>query len=57
MPSAPSQCCTRNVPWKPTNSVQNVILPSRSSSILPVNFGHQKWNPENIAKTTVPKMT
>ena len=28
--------------WKPTNSVQKWILPSRSSSILPVIFGHQK---------------
>ncbi len=39
------------------NNVQKVIFPSRSSSILPVNFGHQKWNPANIAKTTVPKTT
>src|SRR5690606_32388400 len=57
MPSAPSQCWIRKVPWKPTNRVQKVILPSRSSSILPVNLGHQKWKPENIANTTVPKTT
>lgn len=43
--------------WNPMNSIQNCTLPSRSSSILPVNFGHQKKNPENIAKTTVPKTT
>ncbi len=38
-------------------SVQNVTFPSRSSSIFPVNFGHQKWNPANIANTTVPNTT
>ncbi len=43
--------------WKPVNSVQKCSLPSRSSSILPVIFGHQKWKPANIAKTTVPKTT
>ncbi len=43
--------------WKPKNSVQKVILPRRSSSILPVIFGHQKWKPANIAKTTVPNTT
>ncbi|PPS75230.1 hypothetical protein BZZ08_06756 [Streptomyces sp. MH60] len=57
MPFAPSQCWTRKVPWKPVNSVQKVILPRRSSSILPVNFGHQKWKPANIANTTVPNTT
>ena len=45
------------MPWKPTNSIQNWILPRRSFSILPVNFGHQKKKPANIANTTVPKMT
>ncbi len=39
------------------NSAQNWILPSRSSSIFPVNLGHQKKNPAKIAKTTVPKTT
>ncbi len=39
------------------NSVQNVILPRRSSRSLPVHLGHQKWKPANIAKTTVPNTT
>ena len=38
----PSQCWIRNVVWKPMNSVQKCHLPSRSSSMRPVNFGHQK---------------
>ena len=28
--------------WKPKNSIQKWILPSVSSSIRPVNLGHQK---------------
>ena len=42
MPSAPSQCWTRNVVWKPMNSSQKCTLPRLSLSILPVHFGHQK---------------
>ena len=32
----------RKVVWNPMNSIQKWIFPSRSSSIRPVNFGHQK---------------
>jgi hypothetical protein len=28
--------------WKPMNSIQKWILPSRSSSMRPVSLGHQK---------------
>ena len=36
MPWTPSQCCTRNVVWKPMNSNQKCTFPSRSSSIQQV---------------------
>ena len=42
MPSVPSQCCTRNVVWKPMKVSQKWTLPSRSSSIRPDIFGNQK---------------
>ena len=42
MPSAPSQCCTRNVVLKPMMVSQKWILPHRSSIMRPVIFGNQK---------------
>src|SRR5690349_11315 len=45
MPSAPSQCWTRKVVWKPMNVSQKCTLPSRSSSIRPVILGNQKYTP------------
>ena len=43
--------------WKPMNSSQKWILPRPSSSILPVNLGHQKYMPAKKEKTIVPKST
>ena len=42
---------------KPMNMTQNVHLPSRSSSIRPVNFGNQKWIPPTTGKTLMPSRT
>src|SRR5699024_5669711 len=36
------ECWVRNGPWKPKSSIQKWIVPSLSSSIMPVSLGHQK---------------
>src|SRR5205823_4764392 len=50
IPSNPSWCWTRNVMLNPMNRSQKCHLPSRSSIILPVNFGNQQYNATNPAQ-------
>lgn len=56
-PSRPEMCSGNMLRLNPRNTSQNEILPSRSSSSLPVIFGPQ-WNrAASIGKTAPPTST